>query len=100
MTSRTDLTGLALRSAADALFDRSGALIGILSYREGSGEKLSLVYPARAILLRQAGEGQGCAGACGEHGRHRHGKTHARAATFRSSLWTTSTVSQKHRAPD
>jgi TonB family protein len=42
-----------------ALFDRSGALIGILSYREGSGEKLTLAYPARAILLRQAGEGQG-----------------------------------------
>jgi TonB family protein len=41
-----------------ALFDRSGALIGILSYREGSGERLSLAYPARAILLRQA-EGQG-----------------------------------------
>jgi TonB family protein len=42
-----------------ALFDRSGALIGILSYREGSGEKFALVYPARAILLRQAGDGQG-----------------------------------------
>jgi len=67
-----------------ALFDRSGALIGILSYREGSGEKRSLVYPARAILLRQAGEGQGAPAPAANTADTDTANTPPEPATFRS----------------
>jgi len=39
-----------------ALFDRSGAFIGVLTHRERSSSKLSYAYPARYILMRSEAE--------------------------------------------
>jgi TonB family protein len=47
---------LTVDHSGGALFDRSGALIGVVTHRERATHKLSYAYPARYVLQRTNGE--------------------------------------------
>ncbi len=53
---------LAASYSGGALFDESGALLGILHHRDRSTRKLSYAHPAQYALLRKPGKDQAAAG--------------------------------------